>query len=167
MICTLISDCFSSQRSQLFGRQNKDLHGSKKKKMKKITLHLFLRNQGGINCYKFAKLQTILTQAEEYTNENLIEPPAPLLFLETELFRFCLPSLESVSLLQSSKNFTTQHMPNNFFKPQNSTNASGENCHEVSHIPYLCRRQAETLFLMQSTLLWFCSQTCSGENTVC
>lgn len=75
--------------------------------MKKITLYLFLRNNVGVNCYKFAKLQTILSYVEDSTNENLIEPPALFLFLEIELFRFCLPPLAGFCLLQSSANSST------------------------------------------------------------
>lgn len=50
MICSLVSDRFSSQSSQVFGKQNKVL----KKKMEQITFSLFLRNQSGINRHKAA-----------------------------------------------------------------------------------------------------------------
>lgn len=55
---------------RLFPRAAKYLEGKtkicmvekkKRKKMKKTTLYLFLRNQVEVNCYKFAKLQTILS----------------------------------------------------------------------------------------------------------
>lgn len=61
MICSLVSDRFSSQSSQVFGKQNKVL----KKKMEQITFYLFLRNQSGINRHKAAELHQIMSYTKK------------------------------------------------------------------------------------------------------
>lgn len=85
MIWGVISDCFSSQGSQVFGKQNirpSRVEEREEGEINKISLSP--GNHGGANCPESAEVYKIFSYAES-TNKNLIETPASVLFLKMEM----------------------------------------------------------------------------------